>query len=183
VDPGPGSRDTGSPVTWIGKKFGVRSTRRRPRRACRRQFHSKPLLTSCWRATAARQAPGCSHSATIRTFSSTRQRRRRSTPGIIHPPCAPPLAALLRTPLRSDTRVRRTRRFPPDAYIESAALRPSLPFPGQTGTAKSGHLFRCATNAELVPMAVVLGRLAASRRQTYRKMWWWQLRCPPPNGK
>ena len=34
------------------------------------------------------------------------------------------------------------------------------------GTAKSGQLFTCATNAELVPMAVVLGRLAASRRQT-----------------
>src|ERR1022692_3868966 len=33
-----------------------------------------------------------------------------------HPPCTPPLAALLRTPLRSDTGLGRTRRSPLDAY-------------------------------------------------------------------
>jgi hypothetical protein len=48
---------------------------------------------------------------------------------------------------------------------------PSLPFPGQNGIPKSGHLFRCATNGELVPTAVVPGQLAASRLQTYRKVW------------
>jgi hypothetical protein len=42
-----------------------------------------------------------------------------------------------------------------------AAMRPSLPFPGQTGIPKSGHLFRCATNRELVPMPW-LSFLAAS---------------------
>jgi hypothetical protein len=63
---------------------------RTPSRLTRRQFHHKPLLTSFWRATAARQAPGRSHSATIRNFSSTRQRRRStpvsmSTHHVLHP--------------------------------------------------------------------------------------------------
>jgi CheY-like chemotaxis protein len=39
-----------------------------------------------------------------------------------HPPFAPPLAALLRTPLRPDTRVRRTRRSSPDAYFMPARI-------------------------------------------------------------
>ncbi len=47
------------------------------------KFHSNPRLTSCRRATATNEAPGCSVSATIRSFSSCRQRRRRSYPVMI----------------------------------------------------------------------------------------------------
>ena len=50
---------------------------------CARQFHSRPRLNSCRRATAANDAPGSSTSATMRSFSSSRQRRRRSTPVMI----------------------------------------------------------------------------------------------------
>jgi hypothetical protein len=39
-----------------------------------------------------------------------------------HPPCTPPLAALLRTPLRSDTGLGRTRRFSPDGYGDLVKL-------------------------------------------------------------
>ena len=57
-----------------------------PRRTWLRQFHSSPRLISYRRAISAMPEPGCSVSATIRSFSSSRQRRRRSTPVMISNP-------------------------------------------------------------------------------------------------
>ncbi len=57
-----------------------------PARASRRQCHNCPRETSCRRATSAKTAPGACASATIRSLSSSRQRRRRSTPVIISIP-------------------------------------------------------------------------------------------------
>ena len=45
--------------------------------------HSRLRLTSCRRATSTKRAPGLSASATIRSLSSSRQWRRRSTPVMI----------------------------------------------------------------------------------------------------
>ena len=56
---------------------------RTPRRTWLRQFHNSPRLISYRRAISAMPMPGCSVSATIRSFSSRLQRRRRSTPVII----------------------------------------------------------------------------------------------------
>jgi hypothetical protein len=68
-----------------------------PRRTCRRQFHNKPRLTSCRRATSAKHAPPSSTSATIRSLSSTRQRRRRSVPVMISIPSPTPVLKGART--------------------------------------------------------------------------------------
>jgi hypothetical protein len=78
-----GIGDGGSAVICTGVNMGAASETSAPRRTCLRQFHNRPRLTSCRRATSAKQAPGCSTAATIRSFSSRRQRRRRSTPVII----------------------------------------------------------------------------------------------------
>ena len=80
-------RNTGWPrngrslVTCTGTNTGIGASA--PARTYRRQFHSRPRLTSCRWATAANDAPGCSTSAMMRSFSSSRQRRRRSTPVMI----------------------------------------------------------------------------------------------------
>ena len=55
------------------------------------RFHNKPRLRSYRRATSTKLAPGCSSSATIRSLSSNRQRRRRSDPVIISIPTIVPL--------------------------------------------------------------------------------------------
>jgi hypothetical protein len=34
-----------------------------------------------------------------------------------------------------------------------------------------------APNGRIAPMAVVLGRLAVARMQTFVQVWWWLLRC------
>ncbi len=72
-----------SPVICTGMNTGIGSGVSAPLRTCARQFHSRPRLNSCRRATAANDAPGSSTSATMRSFSSSRQRRRRSTPVMI----------------------------------------------------------------------------------------------------
>ena len=66
-----------------GMNTGIGAGASIPLRTCARQFHSRPRLTAYRRATAANDAPGCSTSATILSFSSSRQRRRRSTPVMI----------------------------------------------------------------------------------------------------
>jgi hypothetical protein len=62
-----------------------------PLRTCVRHVQSWPRETSCRRATNANTAPGASASATIRSLSSNRHRRCRSTPEIISIPNHPPL--------------------------------------------------------------------------------------------
>ena len=78
-----GGKGGRSATTCTGRNTGIGSGTNSRRRTCLRQFHSSQRLTSCRRATAANDAPGCSTSATIRSFSSRRQRRRRSTPVMI----------------------------------------------------------------------------------------------------
>jgi hypothetical protein len=73
----------GSLIVCTGKKTGGASGLSTPRRAWLRQFHNSPRLISYLRAISAMPDPGCSVSATIRSFSSTLQRRRRSTPVMI----------------------------------------------------------------------------------------------------
>ena len=95
----PASSDT----TCSGRKAGVSATSL-PRRCASRHCQSKPRLTSCRRATSLNLAPGSFSSARIRSFSSSRHCRRRSTPVMIsigHPAC-PSLPALQRTPVRSN---------------------------------------------------------------------------------
>src|SRR6516225_3937712 len=70
-------------IVCTGRNTGGGSGLSTPRRTWLRQFHSRPRLTSYRRATSAMPEPGCSVSATIRSFSSRRQRRRRSTPVMI----------------------------------------------------------------------------------------------------
>lgn len=72
-----------SATTCTGRNASASLDRRVPPRTLRRHSHSSARLTSCRRATSAKQAPGCSASATIRSLSSGRQRRRRSTPVMI----------------------------------------------------------------------------------------------------
>ena len=66
-----------------GRNTGGDSGLSTPRRAWLRQFHSRPRLISYRRAISAMPEPGCSVYATIRSFSSRLQRRRRSTPVMI----------------------------------------------------------------------------------------------------
>jgi hypothetical protein len=73
----------GSLIVCTGKKAGGASGLSTPRRTWLRQFHNSPRLISYLRAISAMPKPGCSVSATIRSFSSTLQRRRRSTPVMI----------------------------------------------------------------------------------------------------
>jgi hypothetical protein len=76
-----------------------------PRRWASRHCQSSPRLISCLRATAAEVAPGASSSARILSFSSGRQRRRRSTPTITSlPPPVLSLTALQRTLVRTEDR-------------------------------------------------------------------------------
>ena len=104
-------------VICTGMNTGTGLGASTPLRTCARQFHSRPRLTACRRATAANDAPGCSTSATIRSFSSRRQRRRRPTPVMISIQIpAPILTALIQTPLRSPARVTDARRCSPDGY-------------------------------------------------------------------
>jgi len=70
-------------IVRIGKNTGGGSAFSTPRRTWLRQFHSSPRLISYRRAISAVPAPGGSVSATIRSFSSSVQRRRRSTPVMI----------------------------------------------------------------------------------------------------
>jgi len=86
-----GSPDTGSLATRTGRNIGAGSARSVPSRTRRRQFHNKPRLRSYRRATSTKLAPGCSSSATIRSLSSNRQRRRRSDPVIISIPTIVPV--------------------------------------------------------------------------------------------
>ena len=69
----------GSLIVCTGKNTGGDSGLRTPRRIWLRQFHNSPRLISYLRAISAMPKPGCSVSATIRSFSSRLQRRRRST--------------------------------------------------------------------------------------------------------
>ena len=75
--------EPGSGSTRSARNCGSTAAANAPRRTCCRQFHSSPRLMSYRRATSRKLTPGCSTSATIRSFSSTRQRRRRSTPLMI----------------------------------------------------------------------------------------------------
>ena len=79
----PPSPFAGSLIVRTGKKTGGASDLSTPRRTWLRQFHSSPRLISYLRAISAMPKPGCSVSATIRSFSSRLQRRRRSTPVMI----------------------------------------------------------------------------------------------------
>jgi hypothetical protein len=54
-----------------------------PSRTCRRQVNNNPGYTPCRAATSVTRAPGSLVSATIRSFSPTDQRRRRSRPVMI----------------------------------------------------------------------------------------------------
>ena len=81
-------------IVRIGRNTGGGSAFSTPRRTWLRQFHSSPRLISYRRAISAMPAPGCSVSATIRSFSSSVQRRRRSTPVMI--------SILLAAPVLSD---------------------------------------------------------------------------------
>jgi len=65
-------------TTCTGTNIACGSGRRAPRRTRLRQFHSRPRLISYRRAISAMPAPGCSVSATIRSFSAELQRRPRS---------------------------------------------------------------------------------------------------------
>src|SRR6185437_12075192 len=88
-----GSAPGGSPSNRTGTNTDRASGLSVPRRTWLRQFHSRPRLISYRRATSAMPAPGCSVSATIRTFSPELQRRRRSTPVMISiPPTVPDLS-------------------------------------------------------------------------------------------
>ena len=80
--PAPASGTVSSGKNTAGIGAGLSS----PARASRRQCHNCPRETSCRRATSAKTAPGACASATIRSLSSSRQRRRRSTPVIISIP-------------------------------------------------------------------------------------------------
>ena len=73
----------GSAATCRGTNTGDGSGDSTPRRTWSRQDHSRLRLTSCRRATSTKRAPGLSASATIRSLSSSRQWRRRSTPVMI----------------------------------------------------------------------------------------------------
>ncbi len=86
-----GSPHTGSLATRTGRNIGASSARSVPSRTRRRQFHNKPRLRSYRRATSTKLTPVCSSSATIRSLSSNRQRRRRSDPVIISIPTIVPV--------------------------------------------------------------------------------------------
>ena len=86
-----GSSGRGSLVNCTGRNTGAGSGPSVPQRTWWRQFHNKPRLRSCRRATSTKLAPGCSSSATIRSLSSNRQRRRRSDPVIISIPIVVPV--------------------------------------------------------------------------------------------
>ena len=77
------SADDGSLISCTGTKTACGSGLRTPRRTRLRQFHSSPRLISYRRAISAMLAPGCSVSATIRSFAAPLQGRRRSTPVMI----------------------------------------------------------------------------------------------------
>src|SRR6516162_10203348 len=70
-------------IVCTGRNTGGGSGLSTPRRTWLRQFHSRPRLISYRRATSAMPEPGCSVAATILSFSSRCQRRRRSTPVMI----------------------------------------------------------------------------------------------------
>ena len=72
-----------SPITYTGTNTACGAGRRTPRRTWLRQFHSRPRLISYRRAISAMPTPGCSVSATIRSFSDALQRRGRSIPVMI----------------------------------------------------------------------------------------------------
>jgi hypothetical protein len=86
-----GSQDDGSLASCTGRNTAGSSGPSVPQRTWWRQFHNNPRLRSCRRATSTKLAPGCSSSATIRSFSSVRQRRRRSAPVIISIPAVVPV--------------------------------------------------------------------------------------------
>jgi len=73
----------GSPIVRTGRNTSGGPGLSTPRRTWLRQFHSRPRLISYRRAISAMPEPGCSVYATIRSFSSRLQRRRRSTPVMI----------------------------------------------------------------------------------------------------
>jgi hypothetical protein len=66
-----------------GINVAVGGAANRPSRTCRRQVNSNPGYTPCRAATSVTRAPTSSVSATIRSFSSIGQRRRRSRPVMI----------------------------------------------------------------------------------------------------
>ncbi len=79
-----GAAIAGGAITRTGMNSGtIGAAASSPRRTCLRHWNNCPRLTSCRRATAANTAPGASASATIQSLSSSRQRRRRSTPVMI----------------------------------------------------------------------------------------------------
>jgi hypothetical protein len=93
-----------------------------PRRCASRHCHSRPRLTSFRRATSTNFAPGSFSSARIRSLSSDRQFRRRSTPVMIS--TTPTASALTGAPKNGRRNTRQAqhrlgRRPAADGYAET----------------------------------------------------------------
>ena len=144
-----GSAAIGSGISWTGRNCTPAAGASAPLRTCRRQFHSSPRLTSCRRATSAKHAPGTSSSATMRSFSSSRQRRRRSTPVMISTVAPVPVLCGVRSaPLGSEHTFRAARRRSPGGYeprLQHEPLRAS----GADGGGGSMRRFWQAESARL----------------------------------
>src|SRR6516164_8228571 len=93
-------------ATWTGIRRGTTGIANPSARASFRQVKSNPRETPCLRATSETFAPDLKLSSVIRAFSSSDQRRRRSTPSKISTRTGvyPTLSTSLRSYLRRSTK-------------------------------------------------------------------------------
>src|SRR3954447_4393408 len=140
--PGTSCRTSGSAATSDGNiRTGTNvaggGATNRPSRTCRRHVNNRPGYTPCRAATSVTRAPGSSVSATIRSFSSIDQRRRRSRPVMIS--IAPPL---------TDLKLRLMHSFKVKSLRHRQSRRKTW-LPGRLHGIVAPCLFNCAIDGEL----------------------------------